>query len=225
MNEADELAEAARLLRHMAARRLDRCRAERYRPNGSLLPRRSANAEIASKTLVRELIPGGHGAEFWITYHGMRDAWLRLREIPALAHWISEFGDPEALNGYVAFPKRSAPRLPRNDTGNIVQYIPVHGGVTWACKDGYMAVWGFDSGHHGSEREPRTEPDWIRANCWILYRGLMLAEQLWPQFRRASQQRRAELADQLLALVEEQPLMDKLGFQALISTLFGKVGS
>jgi hypothetical protein len=222
---ADELNRATAKLNRMMERREAERRAARFRPDGKLRPAESRNRHIAGEALVREPIPDGYGAEFWITYTGMRESWLELRTSPIIAKLpeAMKLGDPDALNGYVAFPKRHAPRLPAG-TGNIVQYIPVHGGVTWARKDSFMAVWGFDTMHHRSEHEPRTNQDWIRAHCWILYRGLMLAEQLWPEFRRASQSRRAELAQQLLDLVEEQSLGDKLGFEGMISTLFGRVG-
>jgi hypothetical protein len=218
---------AAEALRRLEARREAKRKAALYRPDGSLQPVKSRNAEIAGNALVREPVPDGHGAEFWITYTGMRESWLRIRadtQLMARLPELAKTSDPDALNGYVAFPKRRAPRIPQNSTGNIVQYIPVHGGVTWACKDSFMAVWGFDTIHAGSELQPRTDRDWIRANCWVLYRGLLLAEKLWPEFRRASQSGRADIADQLLALVEEQPLMEKLGFEALISTITGRVG-
>jgi hypothetical protein len=214
------LTEATAALRRLNARREAARKAARFKPDGSLALASSDNARIAGVALVREPVPNGHGAEFWITYNGARAEFLRLRDDPAMSKLALSLCDPDALNGYVAFPKRQAPRLPRS-TGNIVQYIPVHGGVTWACKDSYMAVWGFDTGHAYSERQPRTDQDWIRANCWVLYRGLLLAAKLWPEFRRASQRRRAELAQELLDLVGEQPLMEKLGFEALIKTFFG----
>lgn len=223
---SDDLAQAATLLRRMNERREAARRAARFRPDGSLRPRESRNRFIAETALVRELIPGGHGAEFWITYTGMRESWIQLRDNPIIAAQLPETMktcEPDALNGYVAFPKRHAPRLPAG-TGGIVKYIPVHGGVTYAVKDSYMAVWGFDTMHYRSGAQPRTDQDWIRANCWVLYRGLMLAEKHWPEFERASQGRRAEIADVLLALVEEQPLLDKLGFEAMIGMLFGRVG-
>jgi hypothetical protein len=139
---------------------------------------------------------------------------------------MSEFSktvcDADALNGYVAFPKRRAPHIPPG-TGSLTSYIPVHGGVTYASKDSFAAVWGFDTMHSGSEHEPRGDKDWILANCVILYRGLLLAAKLWPEFRRAGRDRRMVLAQQLLDLIPEQPLMEKLGFEALINLMCGKV--
>jgi hypothetical protein len=217
---SDGLTAATAALRRMNARREAARKAARFRPDGSLALAVSANAHIAELALVREPVPNGHGAEFWITYNGGRKEFLRLRDDMAATKFAVSICDPDALNGYVAFPKRQAPRLPRT-TGNIVQYIPVHGGVTWARKDSFMAVWGFDTMHAYSERQPRTDQDWIRANCWVLYRGLLLAAKLWPEFRRASQRRRAELAQELLDLVGEQPLTEKLGFEAMVGMFLG----
>jgi hypothetical protein len=86
-----------------------------------------------------------------------------------------------------------------------------------------MAVWGFDTMHARSEEQPRTDRDWIRASCWILYRGLLLAEELWPRCRRATPTEQIEIINQLLALVEEEPLRDKLGFEAIFSALMGRL--
>ena len=223
-NASKELAKAAAALRGIQERQEARRRAARFRPDGKLRPTESRNRFIAETALVREPIPDGHGAEFWITYTGNRAEWQRVKDDPILAQLpeLSKHLDPDALNGYVAYPKRHAPRLPKGDC-NIVQYIPVHGGITWACKDSYMAVWGFDTMHCNSAEQPRADQDWIRANCWVLYRGLMLAEKRWPEFRRASRSRRAEIADELLALIEEQPLLEKLGFNAMINMLFGRI--
>ena len=135
---------------------------------------------------------------------------------------MTEFLDPGALNGYVAFPKRRAPRIPGDDQ-NLVQYIPIHGGVTYACKDSYAAVWGFDTMHHQSEAQPRTDQDWIRGQCLILYYGLRLSEKLWPEFRRASDARRLELAQGMFELLPGGDIRD-LGFTALLNLLIGKVG-
>jgi hypothetical protein len=212
--------EPGALIRRFTARREAERKAARFKPDGSLALAVSDNARIAEGALVREPVPNSHGAEFWISYSGARDDFLRLRDDPATSQFAASICNPDALNGYVAFPKRAAPRLPPG-TGNIVQYIPVHGGVTWARKDSYMAVWGFDTMHVYSERQPRTDKDWIRANCWLLYRGLLLAAKRWPEFRRASQRRRAEMVEELLDLVGEQPLMEKLGFEAMVGMFLG----
>lgn len=217
----DNLKELDRLMWQLRGRTEARTRKRRAarRGAGKYKPRDSRNRYIAETALVRESIDQGR-AEIWITYTGLREEWLRLRRLPEFRD-NKEF-EPDALNGYIAWRKRWKPRVPVT-TGGLVKYIPVHGGVTWAHKDSYAAVWGFDTMHAASENEPRTDRDWIRGNCWILYRGLILAAQLWPEFQRANRRRKAQLAEQLLALLPEQPMGKKLGFEAMIGLLAGDV--
>jgi hypothetical protein len=210
--------------RRQQQRKVEEQRA-RFNSQGKLKKRpMSRNRLIASGALLREKL--GPHAELWITYCGSRGDALRIagdETLRILLPQTSALLDPEALNGYVAFEKRYAPRLPAGYQ-NLVQYIPVHGGITYAAKDDFAAVWGFDTMHYRSEREPRSDQDWIRASCQILYRGLLLAAKHWKEFHRAGRERRAEIAQELLDLVPEQEMREKLGFTALMNLMAGKIG-
>jgi hypothetical protein len=201
-------------------------RRARFHPaTGKLVPRPECrNRAIRNAALIREPI-GRRGAEVWITYSPLRASTLALLEhYPEFAAISSS--DPDSLNGYVAFPKRHAPRLPIS-TGHLVQYIPVHGGVTYATKDSIAAVWGFDTHHAGSENVPRTDPDWVKYQCHILYHGLEVAAKLWPRFRREqNQSKRAEMAQGLfdIDVAASGSLKDRIGFEALLSLLAGRIG-
>jgi hypothetical protein len=200
-------------------------RRARFHPaTGKLVPRpESNNRYIRDRALICEPI-GRRGAELWITYSPLREGALQMREHPELAAFT--FIDPDALNGYVAFPKRHPPRLPIS-TGHLVQYIPVHGGVTYATKDAFAAVWGFDTHHAGSEEVPRADPDWVKYQCHILYHGLEVAAKLWPRFRREqNQNKRAEMAQGLfdIDVAASGSLKDRIGFEALLSLLAGRIG-
>lgn len=205
-------------------RRLAEKKRARFGTHGKFVKRTLRNQLIAEQALVRERL--GPHAELWITYNGSRNEALSIRADVELAERLPltvTIMDPDALNGYVAFDKRHAPHLPAGEQ-NLVQYIPVHGGITYAHKDSVAAVWGFDTMHYRSENEPRTDRDWIRAHCWILYRGLLLAGKHWKEFSRAGRERKMEIVQELLDLVPEQAMQDKLGFTALLNTLMGKVG-
>jgi hypothetical protein len=221
----ESISEIERLSRNLRWRKQAREAEQKRlrRPEGKYVPAGSRNRVIAEKAILRQPVPNDKHVEFWVTYGGLRDEYLRLRADPRMSEFFDRTCDPDAMNGYVAFSKRHAPRV-AGGTGNLVQYIPVHGGVTYAEKDSYAAVWGFDTQHYRSESEPRSDPAWIIANCWILYRGLKLGEQLWPEFRRANRDRRGELAQQLLDLTQETPVFDKLGFEAIVNLIAGKVG-
>lgn len=190
------------------------------RPDGLYVPAVSRNRLIAEQALVREPIPNSRGAEIWIAYSTMRKEALRIKQERLGLKLVDELSD--ALNGYVAFPKRDAPRLPTGDQ-NLVQYIPVHGGITYVVKDSFAAVWGFDTLHYSSEEQPRADQDWIRGQCLILYYGLRLAAKLWPEFRRASHARRVELAQAMLDILPGTQVRD-MGFTALVNLMIGKVG-
>jgi hypothetical protein len=210
--------------RRMQWRAEARRRAARFDARGHLLPAISQNRILRDRALVCEPI-GQRGVELWITYSGMRESALRIRqEHPELQHTIRML-DPDALNGYVAFPKRHAPRLPVNYQG-LVQYIPVHGGCTYAVKDSFAAVWGFDTHHLNSEKLPRTNPDWIRYQCLVLYEGLRVAGKLWPKFRREhNDQKRLEMANAVYSIdiAASGSTIDRLGFQALMSLMGGRI--
>ena len=77
---ADGLEEATERLRRMQARHEAERKAARFKPNGKFRRVESWNADIVKEALARERIPGGKVADFWITYSGMRESWLRLRE-------------------------------------------------------------------------------------------------------------------------------------------------
>lgn len=204
-------------LRRRAARRPD---GKRY------IPRKSRNAAIRDESIVREPIPESHGAaELWICYTPGRKEFLRLRErmrhdeqlAKALAI-TQELCDPDALNGYVAFNKRRAPSLPKECP--LVDFVPVHGGVTYTVKDAIAAVWGFDTLHVNSEKLPRTDQVWIKTQCLVLYEHLMLCDKYWPEYRRASQKRRLQI---LRDVFGEERGVDELGISGLLGLMGGDV--
>jgi hypothetical protein len=220
---ADGLKDATRRLRLYEIERERQRKQRRFHPvTGKLVPTVSNNRIIREKALVCEPIGRGR-AELWITYNPGREEFLRMRErCPDLVAVLS-LCDPDALNGYVAFDKRHAPRLPM-DTGNLVQYIPVHGGVTYAVKDSIAAVWGFDTMHGTSERVERTDREWMRYQCHILHHGLEIAADLWPKFRRERDQaKRAEMAQALfdIDLAASGDFNERLGFEALLNLFLG----
>jgi hypothetical protein len=214
----EALQESGRKLREMLWRREAKRKAALRDERGRFRKVYSHNRYIRSIALTVEPI-GKRGAELWITYSNMRETWLRMQDDP----FMREHCNPDALNGYVAFPKRHAPKLPVT-VRDLVQYIPVHGGVTWACKDSLATVYGFDTGHAGSEKLPIADQDWIKYQCYVLYHGLEVAEQLWPAFRRERDvHKRAEMAQKLIDIepAADGPLHKRLGFTALITTFFG----
>jgi hypothetical protein len=163
-------------------------RHENSDPHRRYVRRISRNAHLKSKAIYVERF---EEAEIWICYTGGRADALKIRSDKALMKSLaSELMDPDALCGYVAFPKRHAPR----SVDDLYEYIPVHGGVTYQVKDQTAAVWGFDTLHHNSHQYPRTDQDWIRKQCIVLYKGLKHVADISHEWVKANRHRRIELA-------------------------------
>jgi hypothetical protein len=194
--------------------------------NRKLEKRHSHNRHLHDVAIIREPLGRNGDAELWIAYTGMREEALRLRATHPELEYFHSVCDPDALNGYVAFPKRRGPKLPTHYQG-LVQYIPVHGGITYAVKDSFATVFGFDTAHWKSEDQPRTDPEWIRYQCHVLHHGLRMAEELWPKFRKANRDGKIAIAQTLFEECDPAQsgrVSDRLGFTALINLMCGKVG-
>ena len=108
-------------------------------------------------------------------------------------------------NGYVCFPKR-----PTQETGynGLLTYVPVHGGITYAEADDTGMVYGFDTMHDRSEQYPITDPKWIKAQCEVMARGVLLAAELEPEYFAISEdkpQERAAVCEKVLVETREVP--------------------
>jgi len=127
-----------------------------------------------------------------------------------------------SLNGYVAFPKRRAPLLARSaiDRSGLLDFIPVHGGVTWALKDEFACVYGFDTQHFDSERVPRDDKLWIRWQCKILYQSILRTAKVERAFRRSrNPEDRIRIAQSIVDIIPEE----NMGMGALLRLISGEI--
>lgn len=185
------------------------------------------NAYIRSSAIeIGELAPG---VEYWITQNPMHAEFQRMQEEEQEGRLPSGYCEgmssirqmSEALNGYVAFPKRRAPMQGRTrEELTILDFIPVHGGVTYIHKDATACVFGFDTCHYNSGFMPNKERPWIAWQCRVLYQGILAAAKLEMKFRRAQTvEKRAEILQPLRDLVPEEDF----GFGAMLHILSGEL--
>lgn len=213
MDVGSTLGELTLVLNQIKRRQRDRvlqARAAR-RDAPRLVPRGSHNAVLKALAIEKgELAPG---VEYWLVDNPMTAEWMRMQDreaagllpkgfcesLPILQRMVAGF------NGYVAFPKRNAPLKARELTG-LIEAIPVHGGVTYVCKDKTAAVYGFDTCHHNSEHVPRYDRTWMKWQCQVLYEGLLMARKIEDRYLKAGLSERAELLQPLVDLVPEQEI-------------------
>jgi hypothetical protein len=131
--------------------------------------------------------------------------------------WFIIPGPCGGLNGYVVFDKR-----PTIETGyhGLLEYVPVHGGITYAhqYEDGF--IYGFDTAHCDSEEKPRMNPEWIKSQIGIMARGIKLSAELEPQYLLAkTNEEKAPICQQLSDLQSEE----WKNFGVMINLLSGKL--
>jgi hypothetical protein len=93
--------------------------------------------------------------------------------------WFIIAGPFKGLNGYIVFPKRLTIETGYN---GLLEYIPVHGGITFAHEYEDGMVYGFDTAHYDSEEKPHDNAEWIKGQISIMARGVKLAAELEPQY-------------------------------------------
>lgn len=109
------------------------------------------------------------------------------------------------LNGYVIFPERP---VKEDGYSGIVTYVPVHGGITLAQESDHGFIYGFDTGHYGSELKPRMDPEWIKRQCAIMIKGLRMAAELEDDYLAAGgdNEKKSLICQDLLNLNPDEDL-------------------
>lgn len=97
-------------------------------------------------------------------------------ELEGLRYCINSGAGYGGFCGYIYFPKR-----PLKEPGyeGIVNYVSVHGGVTYAReeKDGSFC-YGFDTSHSDSEKFPVKDVNWIKEQLTGMKHSLEKAKEL-----------------------------------------------
>jgi hypothetical protein len=124
------------------------------------------------------------------------------------------------LCGYVAFPKDETPESWRgNYDADALQYLAVHGGLTYAEVKGDWCVFGFDCAHVDDDKNPALSDSTHVLGLTRQMRDQMIA------FRSRLDEWRAAGRDQRIHIVEEirqvAPAKCGLGFGAMIGALSG----
>lgn len=152
----------------------------------------------------------------------IRDGAIEVGEIEGYEYFVvrSPCRSEEALNGYVVFPVRP---VRERGYGGILNYVPVHGGITYAEEDDRGMVYGFDTLHCDSDKKPRTDPRWIKAQCQIMLAGVLKAAEVEAKYLRCISNRgKAKHAQAVQDVVPEGGRED-LGFGAMINLLSGEL--
>ena len=160
------------------------------------------NEYIKSKAIEQGLIDGH---EYWVVAHPLMESKYMGR---------LEVG----YNGYVLFAERP---VKEPDYNGILTYVPVHGGITYAEQDELGMVYGFDTGHCDSGIFPIREPAWIKEQCEIMLKGILLAATLEDEYLLAEgdNEKRAEICQKVADLQPEH----SRNFGVMVNLLGGRL--
>jgi len=137
--------------------------------------------------------------------------------IDGYEYWIVPAPMEGGLNGYVVFPKRPVREEGYNE---ILTYVPVHGGITYAEEDNGRMVYGFDTVHSNSDKFPRTDKQWIREQCSIMLKGILKAKEVEAKYLRCiSNKGKAKYAQMVRDISPEA----ELNFGEMLILLAGRL--
>jgi hypothetical protein len=124
------------------------------------------------------------------------------------------------LCGYVTMKKEDvAKEWWGNYDADGLQYLAVHGGLTYASEHDDAVVFGFDCAHAGDERRPELrDPQHVLALAKQMGDQLRRYAAVITEWRQATPTRRAEMLDAIRATAG---ITEELGFMALIDMLAG----
>lgn len=87
-----------------------------------------------------------------------------------------------ALCGYVRFPTRP---VAEDGYHGILDYVPVHGGITYAHEDAEGMVYGFDCGHADDDEDPRMQDvSWVKGEAERLGMAIREAAKIESDYLR-----------------------------------------
>lgn len=155
----------------------------------------------------------------------------RVREVPTWNWDKSEllpYADWDSVtqyNGYCRFRKK--PVHERGYAG-ILNYVPVHGGITYTEHKLGVSTYGFDTAHADDENNPLVRNvEWVEYQCMVMARGIQIAAQFEPDYLRfKGQDCRAVIIDKYHARLKRlisTPFVLTDNFGAMINVLFGKL--
>lgn len=138
---------------------------------------------------------------------------------------IESWDELQQYNGYCRFMAK--PVLTAGYDG-ILNYVPVHGGITYAKFVKGVATYGFDTSHAGDEENPQVRNlEWIEFQAWLMAKSIRLAALFEGDYLRSKcKYHRALVIDRYhrkIAKLTQQPFVIQNNFGAMINLLCGKL--
>lgn len=127
--------------------------------------------------------------------------------------------------GYVRFEARP---VAEEGYRGFMNYVPVHGGITFANEDddGSM-VYGFDCAHCDDEKDEKLRDlEWLGEECFRMGRAIVAAKEFEPRYLAATDDaEKAKVIQEYHDAMKQQGIDFNLrdNFGAMINAMFGSL--
>lgn len=131
----------------------------------------------------------------------------------------------EQFNGYCRFKRK--PVYERGYDG-ILNYVPVHGGITFALHQFGVSTYGFDTAHAGDDENPLCKNiEWVEHQALVMAESVRIAALYERDYLKFNDRyARAEVIDRYHRHVRRaigQPFELMNNFGAMINAITGKI--
>jgi len=139
---------------------------------------------------------------------------------------VIEINNPEIrnyrapYNGYVVFHRKDIPKdWWGNYNADALQYLNIHGGITFCKKEGNYIVFGFDCAHSGDETNPKLKDiNYVMQLTEQMEEQIMEYKKVIKKWRGYGIKRRCRLLDEITA---KGKIKEKASFGKMIDMLSG----
>lgn len=123
--------------------------------------------------------------------------------------------------GYTAFRSSWLPRAWRgNYNADALQYLAIHGGLTYACEESGWSVFGFDCTHSGDDEISELgDIDYVFRLTATMRQQIIAYRAVIKKWRKAKRKGRARLLDKVIQSAAEMTSTPSFG--AMIGMLSG----
>jgi hypothetical protein len=149
----------------------------------------------------------------------MRDHSVETGYLDGYEYFIVPAPFEDALNGYVLFPKKP---VREEHYSGILNYVPVHGGITLCKHEDEGSMYGFDSLHSFSKEYPRNTTQWVKEQIKIMIDGILMAKKVELKYLKCTTNKgKAKYAQMVQDVAPED--QDKFSMGVALNLLSGKL--
>ena len=134
--------------------------------------------------------------------------------------YIGHYGHRAPYNGYVVIPNSEIPRKWQGSyNADGLQYLQIHGGITYCEKEGKYTVFGFDCAHCDDAENPKLyKLDYVIELTEQMEKQILEYAKRYKEWQKANKERKLKILDEIRATAKHET---EFGLGGLLGIMFG----